>query len=328
MLHRLPLKRRILLKKVIRMKGLKSLLIQLSPDIIQAFNIYSISCYEAAVVVQQARSKLFTENHIHASVFDMNNLRTRLKYMLLGFPRKLRKINRVTVKHYPIAKDVAAISQKYFHVPAGKIDIQSLGVDTDLFTPARTSEDERQRKHQREKLGFKEEDILCIYTGRFTGDKNPQCLARAINYLQGEGHHHIKALFVGSGTPDDVAVIGSMQGCVVHPFVRVNELPAFYRLADIGVWPRQESMSQLDAVACGLPVIVSNRVKVTERVERNGLLYEEDDYKDLADKILQLQDPDTRRKMGIIGCEKVRNYYSWDAIARKRVEDFKNSLGK
>lgn len=327
-LHRLPLKRRVILQNVIRMKGLQELLIELSPDVIQPLNIYTLSCYQAARAAKRIGAAFFTESHIHASVFDMGNTRTRLKYYALGFPAKLREINRITVKHYPIARDVAELSVKYFLVPPEKVQMESLGVDTDLFTPVDTDEENSERNLQRETLGFSPDDIVCIYTGRFTSDKNPQCLARAVNDLQQRGHLNVKGLFVGSGTPEDVAYIQSMQGCVVHPFVPVSELPRFYQAADIGVWPRQESMSQLDAAACGLPLILSNRIAVKERTEGNGLLYEQDDDKDLAERILDLQDPAVRKRMGINGYEKVRSRYSWEAVAKRRIADFKQELDK
>jgi glycosyltransferase involved in cell wall biosynthesis len=326
-LHRLPLKPAIR-KNVIRLEGLKPLLEQLAPDIIQAFNIYSVTCYEAALIAQETGARFFTESHVHASVFDMRDPKTRLRHLLLGFPRKLKVINRITEKHYPIAKDVAKISLECFGVPPEKTDLQSLGVDTGLFTPVVTPEDELQRARKREELGFTAQDIVCIYTGRLTADKNPQCLARAVRYLRKEGHARFKALFVGSGTPEDMTALRSVDGCVVHPFVKVNELPFFYRAADIGVWPRQESMSQLDATACGLPIIVSDHVEVTERIEGNGLLYKEDDEQDLAEKILNLENAALRRDMALRGRKKVEDQFSWDALAKRRINDFEQSLDK
>ncbi len=325
-LHRLPLMPRILLKKVIRMKGLPARLQELRPDIIQVFNIYSLSCYEAAITAEKMGTKFFTESHIHASVFDMHNLRTRLKYRLLGFPAKLRQIDRITERHYPIGKDVAKISTDYFYVSANKITVQSLGVDTSLFFPAATADQRASKIQLRKKWGFTANDIVCIYTGRFTGDKNPQCLAKAIEYLHKQGASHVKGLFVGSGSPGDVNAIASTGGCSVHEFVKVTALPDFYRAADIGVWPRQESMSQLDAAACGLPLILSDKIEVKERVQGNGFLYEENNHRDLAEKILKLADTSERAEMAETGRKKVEQHFSWAAIARKRIKDYESAL--
>lgn len=324
-LHRLPL-RKHWMKNVIRMEGLAELLQQLSPDIIQVFDINSVLSYDAAVIARKMKVKFFTESHVHASVFDTADRKTKLKYRLLGLPRKLEVINAVSQKHYPIAADVAKLSTGYFKVPAAKICIQSLGVDTGLFTPMLNPLQENKRQVIREELGFGKEDLVCIYTGRFTKDKNPLCLARAVDFLQGSGYPLIRALFIGSGTEEDIQAIRSMKGCVVHPFVKVTELPPFYQAADIGVWPKQESTSQLDAMACGLPIIVSNKVEVMERVTGNGLLYEENNYQDLADKIKILADAALRKRMAAIAVGKVRDRFSWDAIAKERIMDYQASL--
>ena len=244
----------------------------------------------------------------------------------MNFPRKLRFINQTTVKHYPIAEDAAKISVEYFKVPPEKIEIQSLGVDADMFTPLVTKEEKEERSSMRKELGLLPEDLVCIYTGRFTKDKNPGCLAQAIRHLQTNGHPDIKAIFVGNGAPDEVSFIKMIHGCIVRPFVKVDKLAPFYRLADIGVWPRQESTSQLDAMACGLPVIVSDHMGVRERVEGNGLFYEENNYIDLANKILQLTDLSLRKRLAEKGVEKIRESFSWEAIARKRMEDYQKSL--
>lgn len=324
-LYRLPLKSTIR-KNMVRMKGLEELLTKIHPDIIQTFDVYAFTTYDAALFVKRNNIKLFTESHTHASVFNPDDFKIKLRHWLLGFPKKLKVIDQVTVKHYAIAKDVAIISQEFFKVSPQKMEVQSLGVDTDLFTPVLFAKDQEERDHYRNKLGFLTDDLVCVYTGRFTADKNPGCLAQAMNYLQENGHHEIKALFVGSGTPADMEFIQSMKGCVVHPFVKVNELPPYYRLADIGVWPKQESTSQLDAMACGLPIIVSNKVGVKERVNGNGLLYEENDFVDLAGKILQLKDSLLRKQLEEKGLEKIKENYSWEAIAKKRIEDYQRSL--
>lgn len=324
-LYRLPLKPAIR-KNIVRIKGLEELLAKIEPDIIQTFDVYAFTTYEVALFAKKHHIKLFTESHTHASVFDPGNFKIKLRHWLLGFPKKLKVIDEVTVKHYPIAKDVAIISEGFFKVSPQKVEVQSLGVDTDLFAPVLSDADYKEKSSYRNKLGFLPEDLVCVYTGRFTPDKNPGCLAQAVNYLQEQGHHHIKALFLGSGTHADIAFIESMKGCIVHPFVKVNELAPYYHLADIGVWPKQESTSQLDAMACGLPIIVSDKVGVKERVTGSGLFYEENNFIDLANKILQLTDPSLRKQLAERGMEKIKESYSWEAIAAKRVRDYKQSL--
>lgn len=324
-LHRLPLLP-ALRKNLIRMEGFGPLVEKIHPDVIQTFEIYSFATYDAAVEAKRLGIKFFTENHNHASVFNTKNFKVKLRHWLLNFPGKLSLIDHVTARHYPIAEDSAGISRDFFKVSPEKIEIQSLGVDAEMFTPVISEEDLREKNQTRNRLGFLTNDIVSVYTGRFTQDKNPGCLAQAIDYLQENGKSEIKALFVGNGTSEDVDFIRSKKGCVVHPFVKVNELSPFYRLADIGVWPKQESTSQLDAMACGLPVIASDRIGTRERIEGSGLFYEENNYKDLAEKILILSDQSLRKSLGDAGLKKVKEKYSWEAIAKKRLDDYQKAL--
>jgi glycosyltransferase involved in cell wall biosynthesis len=216
---------------------------------------------------------------------------------------------------------VQELATSYYKVSKNKIKLQPLGVDTEIFYPIQDEEDEMSRNKIRIDFDIADEEIVCIYTGRFSKDKNPHCLANAINYLQ-ENNFPFKAIFIGNGTEADIDFIKGRKGCLVKPFVPVNELPKYYRAADIGVWPREESMSQLDAAVCGLPLILSNKIKVFERVDGNGLLYEEGSHIDLANKLLMLQDAEKRKQMSIHGVKKIKDNFSWQIIAKNRIKDY------
>jgi glycosyltransferase involved in cell wall biosynthesis len=155
--------------------------------------------------------------------------------------------------------------------------------------------------------------------------KDPLMLARAIDRLAKDGKP-FRGLFVGDGPEDYLGILKQHQGCVFVPFVPVDALPSYYQAADIGVWPKQESTSQLDAAACGLPLVLSSRVKVVERVDGNGLLYEENNLEDMIAKLLQLSCPDIRRRMGEAGVKNMREKFSWQKIAQEYVQDFEEAL--
>ncbi len=44
------------------------------------------------------------------------------------------------------------------------------------------------------------------------------------------------------------------------------ELYKFYSMSDVGVWPKQCSMTVLEAMSCEIPVIISNKTGAPERV--------------------------------------------------------------
>jgi glycosyltransferase involved in cell wall biosynthesis len=228
-----------------------------------------------------------------------------------------------TEKCYAITSDCAEVAARFFGVPRNKIDICPLGVDTEIFKPI-SSPDERQARFQtRQRLGFSDSDIVCVYTGRLGEDKNPLLLARAVAQLIAAGEP-FRGLFVGNGV--QAQAIQSCSGSVTHAFVPVQELGDLYRAADIGVWPTQESTSMLDAAACGLPIVANHTMGAPERLDGNGLSYQLNDVEDLARVLRELRDAEMRRRLGMHGVQKMARDFSWESVAKRRLQDYQAAL--
>lgn len=154
-------------------------------------------------------------------------------------------------------------------------------------------------------------------------DKNPLLLAEAVTRLSRIGEP-FRGLFVGNGVQAEV--LRSSPGCVVHPFVPFYELGDFYRSADIGVWPTQESTSMLAAAACGLPIVVNDTLVAVERIEENGITYKLDDVNDLVRALRSLRTPQERRRLGLLGADKMARAFSWESVAKRRLADYEAAL--
>jgi glycosyltransferase involved in cell wall biosynthesis len=231
--------------------------------------------------------------------------------------------NAFAEKCYAATSDCADVAVRFFGVPKAKIEVCPLGIDTELFSPISNDKEQKERLELRQRLGFGESEIVCVYSGRFSEDKNPLLLAKAISCLVGMGEA-FRGLFVGNGAQRQE--IEACRGCEVHPFVPVQELAGFLRAADIGVWPTQESMSMLDAAACGLPIVVNDTLAATERVEGNGLRYALNDLDDLVRVLRTLKDPQFRRHLGQFGADKMARQFSWESIAKRRLRDYRVAL--
>jgi len=324
-LHRLPFG--TILDKIY-LKVLKRKLNDIRPDIVQTFDTFSFLTLQATLHKLKFGYKLFTANNVVASVFPLlQDKKNSLTYKLFNFFARFipgRLISLVTSRCYPATIDAFEIAVKYLGVPRKKAQLACLGVDTDMFKPKPLDPGKASAiSEQRKNLGFDKESIVCIYTGRFTEAKNPLILAQAIDKLINEGYN-FRGLFFGEGPQGNS--ISKMQGCVIHKFVPYHKLPEYYILADIGVWPQQESTSMLDATACGLPIIISDRVQATERIEGNGLTYKQHDVDSLVETMKRLTDKDLRIKLGIAGTKKIAENFSWDKIATDRAEDYRKFL--
>ena len=311
-----------------RMTGLGAKLREISPDIVQVSSPIGWIALDAARYRVSIGYRLFTGSHYHASVFPLATRPSplwsgaRLKCLAARtIPGRIASL--AAEKCYAITSDCAEVAVRFFGVPQSQIEICPLGVDTELFHPVQGASDAADRAALRQRFGFSDAEIVCIYTGRFTDEKNPLLLAKAVAHLREQGHTY-RGLFIGDGSQaDDIA---NCSGCVTHPFEPVNALGAFFRAADIGVWPAQESLSMLDAAACGLPIVVNHTMTAPERIAGNGLTYRLNDTNYLLRALLELKDASQRRKLGRIGAQKMARDFSWESVARRRLHDYETAL--
>jgi glycosyltransferase involved in cell wall biosynthesis len=313
-----------------RMRGLRQKLKAIRPDIVQTSTPIGWIALDAAMFKGSLGYKLFTGCHYHASVFPLATESSsfwspeRLHCLALRtLPGWL--ISLETERCHAITEDCADVAARFFGVPRHKLALCPLGVDTELFHPSNSQREWQERAATRSRLGFNENETVCIYTGRFTADKNPLLLARAVADLRGRGEPY-RGLFVGNG--QQAGEIQKCDGCLLHPFVPVHELGPLYRAADIGVWPAQESLSMLDAAACGLPIIANDTMSAKERLEGNGKTYRLNDLADLQKALLGMKDVETRRLLGQFGAQKMAEQYSWESIAHQRLRDYEIALGR
>lgn len=311
------------------MVGLQKKLWSIRPDIVQTMTPIGWTSLDAAFYQSFLRYKLFTGCHTTASVFPLAHKRLqwwnreRIRCTVLrAIPGRFT--SSFTEKCYGATSECSELAVRFFGVQEKKVDVCPLGVDTELFSPISNEKGHRARLELRARLGFRENEILCIYTGRFSEDKNPLLLAKAVERLLADGEP-FRGLFVGNGV--QATAIESSAGCTTHSFVTVKDLGSFFRSADIGVWPAQESMSMLDAAACGIPIVVNDTMHATERVDGNGLTYKLNDLEDLIRVLRVLRDQRVRTQLGSFGAQKMARDHSWNAVAKRRMRDYQAALG-
>lgn len=312
----------------VNLRGLSEKVRALAPDIVHCLEVASLQTYKLAGLKPLARFNLFTEAHQTLSVMrpymrHRNGQRLKRAFYRLTrtFPSFLASL--AIEACYAVTPDCLEVARRFYGVPASKLKLLSLGADTDTFHPVETGKDVASRDVLRRRFGYTADDIVCVYTGRFTRDKNPLALAQAINSLARTDPRY-KGLFIGDG--EQKLDIAACRNATILPFMSHADLAQQYRAADIGVWPRQESMSMIDAAASGLPIIVSHRIGEPGRVKGNGKMYEENDVRDMAAVITSFADADERRTYGAIGRRKILAGFTWDSVARTVERDFAASL--
>ncbi|UYO01224.1 MAG: glycosyltransferase [Devosia sp.] len=184
------------------------------------------------------------------------------------------------------------------------------GIDTRRFRPPTAPE----RSAARAALGFTPEDVVIILSGRFAPEKNHVQLIEAVHRLGAAGER-FKLLLIGEGDTEpmirqQVSAHG-LDDRVYFAGARVD-IPQLLHAGDIGVLVSNAvetfSLAALEAMASGLPVVLSDIGGATEMVihGENGYLFPVNDTQSLTECLLALADENLRQRMG--------------AAARARVE--------
>ncbi|MEM1510587.1 MAG: glycosyltransferase family 4 protein [Thermofilaceae archaeon] len=220
-----------------------------------------------------------------------------------------------------VTKETEEFMQKVYKIPGDRINIIPLGVETNQFRYDLAS-----RKYIREKYGIKESDIVFIYCGKVTPSKGVHLFINAGLRLS-KKFDHVFFLIVGGRDPvyfDYLQKIITKAG-VKDRFIFIDSVPnsqlfRYYSAADVGVWPLQCSISMLEATACGLPIIISDKSGALERISMgNGVSYKEGDVNDLEEKMSLLLNHELRNRMRERAYEYARSI-DWKIIANKFLE--------
>ncbi len=156
-----------------------------------------------------------------------------------------------------------------------------------------------------------------LFVGRLAPQKNLSLLIKAVSQMKVRVHLDI----VGEGEEraNIEALIQkyNLQNVTLHRKKTGKELLEMYRCADIFVLPSLKegvSLSMLEALATGLPVVTSDSSEIRQILDECGVLIEEpttSNYARTIDEILSQKD--TLEKLSSLSVQKARSY-SWENV--------------
>ncbi|MGJ8592097.1 MAG: glycosyltransferase family 4 protein [Aquaticitalea sp.] len=129
----------------------------------------------------------------------------------------------------------------------------------------------------RKELGISDDDIVVLFAGKFESKKQPLFLIKAFIEANNDRKNSLKLIMVGNGPQesDIIDTIENAENIQLLPFQNQTQMPLVYRLCDVFCLPSKGpgetwGLAVNEAMACGKPVIVSNRVGCAEDLVKSG----------------------------------------------------------
>ena len=187
------------------------------------------------------------------------------------------------------------------------------------------------RSHIRVQHGLTDDDLLLLLVG---GDWERKGVAAALEALSKLTNSKSSLIVVGSGDQAYYSAFAEnlgMSGRVIFPGPQ-REVWRYYAASDIFILPtlyESFGLSILEAMATGLPVVVSSAAGAAELIKDgvNGLLLEDPtDVCELATTLEPLlADASLRRRLGK-EAQATAGQYSWSLVAQQTVDIYKDLL--
>lgn len=196
------------------------------------------------------------------------------------FKNLYRAFYRHTLARQIIRNDIPVIRaqnddyvQRHLGIPLERCPWISFGSDMLLFHP-----DEAHKAELRRESGIAPDAFVVLYAGKVNKTKGLDLFAQAVQ-KKFSADRNVCVVVVGStegeeGARLEEAFQRSENPLVRFPTQKYTDLPRFYQMADLAVFPRQCSLSFFDVQACGLPVVFEdNNINVDRSRAHNAVVF-------------------------------------------------------
>lgn len=303
-------------------KGVGKVLKEIKPDIVFAHESRQGLTCQAAPYKEKLGFKLVTDQHdfYHKIPGKIKSLLRNIEYF--GFRKFLIDYNfRKSDKIIAVTKHTREFLMKTHKINPKKIELIELGADIDTFHYKKNEAVEL-----RKKLGIKKDEVIMMFVGTIYRRKNLELLIKTFNEIYKD--YKTRLLIVGEGEKEYMDELKDLarklklgNKVIFNGFAKRKELPVYYSMVDIGVWPANNSVSITEAMACKLPVVIVDWQMSHLVSHNNGFKFPFDDKKALKDCLLKLiKNKKLRKKMGENSYKAATKYYSYKTIAKKFLE--------
>jgi len=308
---------------------LQTTLAGIAPDVVHSHGLITMKSVQSFYYKfrHESSTGLFIDMHRDNGNFDMSSVQNQFLYSVFktGFLPVLKRYTDCFLPVNPYSKDLL---MNDLSIDPTQVELLPLGVDKTEFSP-----DPQARQSVREGLGLEPSDTLVIFAGHIEETKRLTDAIAALGNLNDGLLSETNFLILGSGDKEYInqlhstaAEAGVRENTEFRGFVDHDRLSNYFNAADVGIWTGKLGITVLEAVSCGLPVIVSDDPATTFIVSNdNGLTFTEGDLKELTNRIKKyLSEPALWDEHGSRGRQLIEERLSWEQIAAKSIECYRS----
>ena len=228
---------------------------------------------------------------------------------LMYYPAE-KGLARFTDKILTINKDDYEFARRHLHPKSGIYYVHGVGLELNLWEDGHNI---------RKELGINENDFVILSVGRLEKNKNCGVLIDAVNKTK-----DTKIVFCGDGEDRELLQEKALRSGIAERVLFLGnrkDMSNIYHSADCFVLASYReglSRSIMEAMACGLPCVVSDIRGNRDLIDsKGGFLFNPDDADALAESINKIHDSKVLQKqMSIHNSEKVK-LFSFDTVVKE-----------
>jgi glycosyltransferase involved in cell wall biosynthesis len=327
-IHRLPCLIESKMYGELLLKHLRTTLRRLKPDVVHAHGAFSPLALQSILCSRGLGCGIFVDDHIHEDNFDFHSAS---RIPLVEIVKVFYRLNEGRVNCFmPVTYSSEKMLKSVLGIDSSRIELLHLGADTKRFVPS-----SELRWAGRRNLGVEPEDIVFLSSGKFDRTKDIGVLVKAFGEFVARSPRS-KLVLVGSGPGDYMRMLvdltddlGIRDRVSFVNFVSNSELPTFYNAADVGIWPGNHSITVVEAVATGLPVIVPRNIlayKVLSDASAS-LDFERGDHVSLSEAMSKLANESRLRdSMRGNALNLARDKLSWEKVAKDSISIYSRHM--
>lgn len=293
-------------------KDLFSTIRKINPDIIYIHAVESFTSLRLFLSPRMLKKYcIVTDTHTLYNQIN-NTIKFKLYYWFLK-KSIFEKINKKQIPIFYTADENKEILEKVYKINDPNIYDCLIGTDMEVYRF-----DNKERENFRKLNQINSNSFVLLYTGKMNNLKQPHLILDALEFSD---NNNLIVFFIGSRQTDyyNEKILPKLEKSNVYILNPVpnTELFKYYSMADVAVFPKENTLSSLDAQACKLPVIMEKNYTNENRLIFGGLVYEPGKIKDLAKKIDVLrEDTELREKLRTEGYNYISKKYNYKNIVK------------